>query len=68
MTDVRMAKIARIADDIPLQEIDQGTDGGHLGLHRKVRSQDARDTVVVDGQCTDISGREVASKRRPDKR
>ncbi|MBK8909388.1 MAG: 2-oxoacid:acceptor oxidoreductase subunit alpha [Rhodospirillales bacterium] len=30
MTDVRVGKIARVADDIPLQSVDQGADGGTL--------------------------------------
>ena len=32
MTDVRAAKIARIAEDIPPQTVDQGDDGGRLAI------------------------------------
>lgn len=32
MTDLRVAKVAGIADDIPLQEVDQGRDSGKLAV------------------------------------
>lgn len=32
MTDVRHAKVEGIANDIPLQDVDQGTDGGKLAV------------------------------------